>query len=323
MKDHPLISIVVLNYNGLHFLEKTIPLILQLSYSNYEIIVIDNNSSDGSIEYLEKYKRIQLVKNKENFGYSTGKNIGVENAQGTYVLLLDNDIVINNYDIIEVILESKPGDKILSLLMENEGETSTQFYGGYLGRRDINIGNKNLPTDCIVKYTGDILCSFPFGGAMFFKKSVWDKVGGFDESQPFNMDDGDIGPRAWIYGFSCVLFNKIKLTHIGISTRTDLQNWLWRYKYFFSGQSTIMFKNYKINNLLSRYPIFFILSLMKTVKQTVVKKNFDVMKSYIWSILFFIKNLPDILKKRKEIQQKRVSERDVFLTFRPPNFKEE
>ena len=90
----PLISVVMLNYNGLKYLKRTIHPILKLNYPTFEFIIVDNGSTDGSIEFIKKFKRIKLIENGENLGYSKGKNIGVKHAKGEYVLLLDNDILL-------------------------------------------------------------------------------------------------------------------------------------------------------------------------------------------------------------------------------------
>jgi len=81
--DYPLVSIVMLNFNGQKYLKQTIPSMLNSDYPNCEFIVIDNNSTDSSVEFIKKFKRIKLIQNKENCGYSKGKNIGVKNARGT------------------------------------------------------------------------------------------------------------------------------------------------------------------------------------------------------------------------------------------------
>ena len=96
MSNFPKISVVMLNYNGLKYIKKTIPSILKLSYSNFELIVVDNGSTDGSIDFLKKNKEVLLIDNRENLGYSVGKNIGIKHAHGEFIFLIDGDILIEN-----------------------------------------------------------------------------------------------------------------------------------------------------------------------------------------------------------------------------------
>jgi len=91
----PLISIVVLNFNGLNYLKKTIKPLLSLNYPNYEIVLVDNGSTDESINFIKKFKKIKIIENKKNLGFSMGKNLGIKNTRGKYIFSIDNDIVIN------------------------------------------------------------------------------------------------------------------------------------------------------------------------------------------------------------------------------------
>ena len=127
--------------------------------------------------------------------------------------------------------------------------------------------------------------------------------GGYDEIQPYMLDDNDLGMRAWINNLKCIVYNKSYLIHLGEPNMKD-DNYYWKYKYYFSGFSTSMFKNYKLKRLVLNYPPFVFFAIVKTLKQFLRRRNFNVIKSFFWSIGFFIRNLPKILKKRKEIQLK-------------------
>ena len=102
MKEYPKISIVVLNYNGLKYLQRTIPALLKIDYPAYEIIIVDNASSDKSINFLENFEGIKIVRNKKNYGCCKGKNIGIKKATGEYILLLDNDILLENRNSLKI-----------------------------------------------------------------------------------------------------------------------------------------------------------------------------------------------------------------------------
>jgi GT2 family glycosyltransferase len=91
-----MISIVVLNWNGKEITEECLNSIKKQTFKDYEIILVDNNSTDGSSEYLKKrFPKINLIQNKENYGYAKGNNIGIKKAKGDYVLILNNDIILD------------------------------------------------------------------------------------------------------------------------------------------------------------------------------------------------------------------------------------
>src|SRR5260221_7257664 len=104
--QYPLITIVILNYNGEKYLQITLPQLSKLTYPNIEIIIVDNGSKDRSIIFLEQQENITLIKNSTNLGYSAGKNQGIKAAKGEYVFLLDEDIFIDDLDLLQILLEN-------------------------------------------------------------------------------------------------------------------------------------------------------------------------------------------------------------------------
>src|SRR3989344_8002522 len=94
-KNRPLVSIVIVNWNGKNYLEKCLSSLSKISFRSVEIIVVDQNSTDGSQSLVKrKYPKVVLVENKENTGYVGGNNTGVSYAKGEYLLILNNDIEV-------------------------------------------------------------------------------------------------------------------------------------------------------------------------------------------------------------------------------------
>ena len=313
----PEISVVMLNYNGLKYLKRTIPAILKLDYPNYEFIIVDNGSTDESIEFIKKFKKIRLIENRENFGYSKGKNIGVKDAKGKYVLLLDNDIIINRSLLIDLVTKLQPLELVSPLIID-EGQKVTKYYGGYFNLLR-HLNNKPFKINQLNK-TSNQNSSYYNGGCLFLKKGDWIKLRGFDENQPFNIDDSDLGLRAWIAGYKIKINTKLKVIHIGNETRTNLNWWCWKYQYDFSGYSRTIIKTYKLKNLIIAFPSFIIYYTLKTIKQSILKKSIKPLFAFCYSIKLFLKNLPDTLKQRKIIQSKRTIKEDIFLKIKPPKF---
>jgi len=116
------------------------------------------------------------------------------------------------------------------------------------------------------------------------------------------------------------LFNQSYCTHLGSHNRANNENYCWQYKYYFSGYSRSIFKNYKLINLLRVYPLFIVYSIFKTIKQTITRKKICVVKSSLLSVAFFLRNLSDTLHQRKIIQDSRTIKNDIFLAIKKPNF---
>lgn len=107
--NHPFCSIIILNYFGEKVIDKTINSVLNINYpkNNYEIIIVDNNSQDKSElilkKFAKKHKNIKLVFSDKNLGFAKGNNLGMNKAKGEYVILLNNDCLVDKNWLIELI----------------------------------------------------------------------------------------------------------------------------------------------------------------------------------------------------------------------------
>lgn len=92
---HPLISVIVLNWNGKQYLAPCLDSLLAQTWSNREVIVVDNGSTDGSVEFLRAHYdgKITMIENGRNVGFAEGVNLGIAAARGMFVALLNNDAV--------------------------------------------------------------------------------------------------------------------------------------------------------------------------------------------------------------------------------------
>ncbi|MEI7604066.1 MAG: glycosyltransferase [bacterium] len=319
-KNFPLISIVILNYNGLKYLKKTIPAILSLNYQFIEVIVVDNGSKDGSLEFINSYENVKVINNNIN-NYSIGKNIGALNSTGEFLLLLDNDILIEDKELLKkLVLNYTSETAFLYVPIVDEGEHITTYYGLYYGLFGAQYKNKPVNIDKILNSNKIIPIGSPDGKFMFIKRSIWSLIGGFDDCQEFNIDDVDIGPRAYLLGYKNYLFADTKLTHLGVNNQQSSIIYASRFKTLFSGHARSMLKIYKYHNLIWRLPLLTIFMLIKSIRYSVHKRSIHIFFSYFYSIKNFLILLPNTLKQRQNIQSKRIILDDDFLHIKSPNF---
>jgi len=324
-KIHTKLSIIILNYNGLHYIKRTLPEIIKKADKLHEIIVVDNGSTDKSIRFLEKTRGIKVIKNSKNLGYSKGKNLGVKHAKGEYLLLLDNDILVGrttSFSKLQEFYQNLPSAAFLNVMLVDKEDISrgiTKQYGSYYGFLGI-INNRYEKVENILKYPKIIRTAISFGGAMFIKRDIWNQLGGLDESQPFNLDDDDISLRAGILGYKNYLYNKEYYIHLGKVERTKNESFRWKYKYYFSGKLKPIIKNFQWKTILIISPLFLLMTIAKTLKQTVYRNDPLVIYSYISSILQFAIDLPETLRKRIDIQQKRRNSDKVIFQIKKPSY---
>ena len=85
-------SVIVVNWNGKRYLQECLPALLAQTYSNHEIILVDNGSNDGSVDFVaEGFPEVRIIENSENLGFAAGNNVGIEVARGDYIVTLNND----------------------------------------------------------------------------------------------------------------------------------------------------------------------------------------------------------------------------------------
>src|SRR5687767_6786058 len=115
MKNHPGVSIVILNYNGKHWLEKFLPNVMEHNtYSHAEIIIADNASTDDSVAWLKKtFPGIRLIQNAENTGYAGGYNEALKKIDADYYVLLNSDVEVTP-DWIEKVIAYMESDQLIA-----------------------------------------------------------------------------------------------------------------------------------------------------------------------------------------------------------------
>ena len=105
------VSIILVNYNGMPHIDACIPSVISQTYTNFEIIFVDNDSSDGSLEYARsKFPQLIFIPNKENLGYAGGINVGLQQATGEYIapLNIDTEVTPNWLSIMVSFLDNNP-----------------------------------------------------------------------------------------------------------------------------------------------------------------------------------------------------------------------
>jgi len=184
--ENPLISIVIINYNGKEYLLDCLDSVFKTTNCNYEVLLIDNNSSDNSSELCkEKYPEIRLFCNKQNLGMAA-RNKGIDEAKGDFMVFLDADTIVHpNW--LEILLNSykKHGrgmyqgrflKKSDHSIIENCG-CMTNIFGTGFARDRGQKDNKQFEKFQKI--------SFPTGACTFSSTQIFREIGYVDESSLF------------------------------------------------------------------------------------------------------------------------------------------
>jgi len=200
------LSIIIVSFNNKDYLQQAVNSIYEntdLGLS-YEIIVVDNNSQDGTLKMLsEQFPRIKVIDNDKNLGFARANNLGLSIAAGRIILFLNNDTfvyagVLNK--MVSFIESDQNIGAITPKLIEEDGVTIQ-----HQGRRNKKIWEREHP----------LKIKSASGAALMVKKSVLDKVGGFDENFFFYNEDLDLCKRIINHGFVLYYYPQAAIIHYG------------------------------------------------------------------------------------------------------------
>jgi len=219
----PLISVVVLNWNGGHIIEECLKSLQAQTYRPLEIIVVDNASTDESVNLIKMgFPDIKLIVNEINLGFGAGNNVGIRVARGKYIMVLNNDARLDPNCIEElkrsIEKDQKYGASASKILLDGERDL-LDAAGITICKDGLSIGRGRLErTD---RYPIEEEVFFASGCACLFRREMLDDIGLFDEDFFAYGDDTDMGWRAQFAGWSCIYNPRAIVYHSHSASSSD------------------------------------------------------------------------------------------------------
>lgn len=295
------ISVIIVNWNGLQHLEECLLSLSKQTTKDFEIILVDNGSTDGSANFVEKrFPYVKIIRLKKNEGFCRGNNIGLEHASGEFVALLNNDTKVDPNWLKELIqeIQSDPNIGICSSCMVNyfKPEYLDTAGDGYdICGVGFKIGNQMRVSEYRNKRDTFGACA----GAVMYRRSMINKIGFFDEEFFAVGEDIDLSFRARLSGYRCVyvptaiIHHKINQT---VGTRSNMLLYLSRRNLEYT-----YFKNMPMPLLILTLPLHFLYNLL-TFIQALAERRISI---YLKAKTDFFMNFQEVLKKRNKIQKQR------------------
>lgn len=224
----PLVSIVILNWNGRKYLEQFLPSVIASTYSNWRLVVADNASSDDSIPFLRMhYPAIEVIELKRNFGFSKGYNDALKLVESDYYVLLNSDVeVMPSW--IEPVISLMENDKTIGAcqpkLLQYNDRSSFEYSGaaggwmdefGYPFARgrifDVNEADSG-------QYDSTEPVFWASGAAMFVRSGLYHSLGGLDEYFFAHQEEIDFCWRMQRSGYKVYCCPQSVVYHVGGGT---------------------------------------------------------------------------------------------------------
>lgn len=299
MRKLPRVSVIVLNWNGIHYTLPCIKAVKGQSFRDFELVVVDNGSTkDGSVEALKKVKGVRLVLNPWNLGFAGGNNSGVAVASASeYVVLLNNDTVVPKDWLGALVSAMDKFPRLGSAMSKvyNRYDKADYRFDGY-GTTSHLLFTTNY--DFSVAESGYVPIFSSSGGAMIYRRSLVRLP--FDSDYFIYHEDGYLGWLLRLKGYHAGIIPGSVVRHEGEATIKSVKGMGSFFAYL--GERN------RLMNLFIFYSPLTLLKLAPFILFTVLFMNFyDFRKapfrlrSYLWLLVHF----PKVLEKRFRIQAQR------------------
>jgi len=210
-----MISVIIVNHNGRHFLDACLSSLIHQTFQDFEIILVDNGSVDYSAEYVHnQFPSVIVVENKENRGFAGGNNDGIRIARGKYILTLNNDTIADP-EFIEHLVKAMERDDTIGMCA-----AKMRFPDGRINSTGICISRSGAAWDrgMFTQDAGQFSIPEevfgPCAGAALYRKKMLDEIGLFDEDFFLFIEDVDLAFRARLAGWKCMYVPSARVIHL-------------------------------------------------------------------------------------------------------------
>jgi len=298
-------SVIVLNWNGRILLPACLESLHDQTQKDFEIILVDNGSVDGSAEFVEhKFPEVRIVRLSENLGFCKGNNIGIRQANGQYIALLNNDTEVDPHWLEELV---KALDKHLEVgfcaskmvfqdrphLLDSAGDAYS------IAGSARKIGHSDFAKKKRYQYP-----KYVFGacaGAAIYRRSMLEDIGLLDEDFFITQEDVDLSFRAQLKGYKCLYVPTALVYH---RLNATLKTYSPEYVYYgHRNLEFVYFKNMPLPLLLITLPLHLLDVFLSFCYFCAIGRGRVFLRAK-WDAA---KALPQVLRKRREIQRARTA----------------
>ena len=303
----PKLSVVVLNWNGKTLLADCLSSLSNQTLTDLEVLLVDNGSSDGSVEYVKtEFPGIRVIALEKNLGFSAGNNRGIEASSSEFVALFNNDAVADRQwaeRLLAPAADSKVGIVASKVMLFSERD---RLDSAGDGMTIVGVAYKRGHLEPADRYPATESVFGASGCAMLLRRSMLDDIGLLDEDFFLSYEDSDVCFRAQLRAWKCVYASEARVYHRLNSSIGRLSP---RYVYYGQRNAEFLYFKNMPGWLMWKYFPAHLLNIILALAYFTGRGH---CWTFIRSKIGFLKALPAVLSKRRQIQSRRtISCRDL------------
>lgn len=311
------VAVIIPNWNGKKWLEISLASLMKQTYSSFEIVVVDNGSTDDSVSFVsQNFPQVKIVCLDKNFGFATAINAGVKAVNTAYVAFVNNDTEIDKHWLSEIMQCAKKYPEVASFcskLLNYDDRKKIDGVGIRINEvgQARSIGWEEKDTG---QYEQEMAIFGATGGAALFKRDVFIKVGWFDQHYFMYSEEVDWAFRAQFLGYKSMYCPKAIIYHKHKASSSKRKQML---EYW---QFTNMYMT-----IIKDFPTTILLKKWRWLKIILVYFNtiwYQFRSGFFWQpfavTATLIKNLPYLLQQRSKIQRSRKVSDEYIESFLHP-----
>ncbi|MBI5059305.1 glycosyltransferase family 2 protein [candidate division KSB1 bacterium] len=319
LSQQPLVSVIILNYNGLKFLPGCLESLARSNYQPIEVAVVDNCSNDGSLEYLRRHHpSVQLFPLDHNLGYSGAYNAVLDRTTGKYAVLLNFDVEVEPawLDQAIALLEAEPTLAAVQPKLKSFQNREMLEYsggsGGFIDRYGYPFVRGRV-FDTVERdehqYDDVIPIHWATGAALIIRRDAYYDVGGLDSDFFLHMEELDLCWRLWLAGWTVKVAPRGVVYHwAGAALSAERYHKMY---YNHRNSLVMMLKNLGAPGLWRNLTVRWMLDWV-TVVASPVKREPKRSLAVLAAHFYVLRNLRNVFRKRRAVQRlRKVADHDL------------
>jgi GT2 family glycosyltransferase len=309
------VAVIVVNKNGRHHLTECFQSLVAQTYNNIEIILVDNNSTDDSVPYVQvHFPQVRIICNETNLGFAAGNNVGIQATESPWIATLNNDTKVDKNWLAELVQVAQSDERVgmcASKMLFYDRPHLINSAGICVVRAGIAWDRRGGEYNDETEETA-VPVFGPSAGAALYRRAMMNEIGLFDEDYFAYLEDVDLAWRAQLAGWGCLYVPSAVVYHR--HSATSIEGSPFKSRMLGRNKVWTILKNYPWPALLAYLPFILAYDLGSVSIALIQRRDANALRGRLMSL----SKLGTVLRKRATIQrQRKISSADLLNLMEP------